>query len=377
MKKVFLAFLSLLVITLVGWGVYAILGNTKKDQVADIPDAAEPGQNLLPTQSGETFTALSEGVAIGSSLDATGDALFYISPDTRYVQKIDLATGTTEPIGVLNFTPTKAFWSPDHTQVLAEARQDNARQWYLLSLATRTELPLKKGLESPAWINNGTNIFYKFYSPDPPERSLNVSNPDGSSWKKLAATDVPFLDVAPLGTSGDLLLWNRGSALEETLLRAINTATGEVSTVFSGKYGAEYLPSPDGSRVLISHIDQKNGRELTLATINRTGGEYRSLGIPTLIPKVTWSKSGSSLYYAEPAPLPSGATLPNDYYGSLRTKDSFWRIDLETGNKQPVVPLEKITQSIDATDLVVDEEEQFLYFTNRYDGRLYKLFIEQ
>ncbi len=377
MKKVFLSLLSLFVVTFVAWGVYAFLGSTKKDQAADIPDPAAPGQNLLPNQSVETFTALSEGMVLGPSVDASGEALYYISPDTRYVQKVNLATGTAEPIGVLNFTPSKIYWSPDHTQVLAEERQGQARQWYLLTLATKTELPLKKGMESPAWIDNGTHIFYKFYSPEPPERSLNVSDPDGGNWKKLAVTDVPFLDVAPLGTGGTLLLWNRGSALEESLLRSINTTSGEVTSVFTGKYGAEYLPSPDGSRILVSHIDQKNGQGLTLATINPQGGEYRGLGIATLATKVTWSKDGRSLYYAEPAPLPSGATIPNDYYGSLRTKDSFWRIDLETGNKQPVVPLEKITQSLDATNLIVDEDEQFLYFVNRYDGKLYRLFIER
>jgi hypothetical protein len=69
--------------------------------------------------------------------------------------------------------------------------------------------------------------------------------------------------------------------------------------------------------------------------------------------------------------------MPNDYdQEKFHTADTFWKIDTLTGEKSRIVDLNKIISSYDATDLFFNTDESILFFTNRLDGKLYRIMLK-
>jgi hypothetical protein len=151
---------------------------------------------------------------------------------------------------------------------------------------------------------------------------------------------------------------------------------GERKAIFRGKFGADYLWNKDGSLVLVSNVDTRAGSKMQLAVMNYNGGEYRNLDAPTFVSKCVWSRDGKTVYYSLPGNIPSGAILPNEYdEGKFQTADTFWKIDITDGKKTRIVEAVDIKGSYDATDLFLNSDESFLFFTNKTDGKIYRIML--
>ncbi|PJA87018.1 MAG: hypothetical protein CO141_01710 [Candidatus Moranbacteria bacterium CG_4_9_14_3_um_filter_42_9] len=75
-----------------------------------------------------------------------------------------------------------------------------------------------------------------------------------------------------------------------------------------------------------------------------------------------------------PASIPENAIMPNDYYNaSFSTDDTFWKVDTQTGEKERIVSLDKITEKLDADTLFLNGDESFLFFVNKKDDKLYRI----
>ena len=72
--------------------------------------------------------------------------------------------------------------------------------------------------------------------------------------------------------------------------------------------------------------------------------------------------------------MPEGIVLPNDYFDRpIHTADSFWKMDVETGKRERIIEPENIPGDFDSIDLFLDPNEEFLFFTNRIDNKLYRI----
>ncbi|MDP1619633.1 MAG: hypothetical protein Q8M12_01395, partial [bacterium] len=246
-------------------------------------------------------------------------------------------------------------------------------KFFLYDYAQNKGTQLKDNLDTVVWQNN-EKIFYKYFDAKTQTRTLNFANPDGSSWQKITDLAMKDLLIAPIPRTSLVSFWNKPDAFTETLMQSSPVLGGERKNIVKGKYGADYLWSQDGNSLLVGSVDAKGGSKLQLGVTNSLGGEYRNLGIPTLVSKCTWSKNNKAIYYALPGAIPTEAILPNDYLtDKFRTNDTFWKIDVATGEKSRLVDLENITAAYDAADLFLDPDESLLFFTNKIDGKLYKI----
>jgi len=153
----------------------------------------------------------------------------------------------------------------------------------------------------------------------------------------------------------------------------IGSLGGDVKTVFSGKYGADYVWSPDGKKAAVSFLAQQGKSQMNLGIVTLDGA-YQDLGIPTLASKVVWSKDGKTLYYALAGSIPDGAVMPDDYDSKKFTSsDTFWKVDTTTGQKSRIVETSDIMQNYDASQLFLSPTEDALFFVNRIDGKLYRI----
>jgi hypothetical protein len=175
-----------------------------------------------------------------------------------------------------------------------------------------------------------------------------------------------------------IAFWNEADAYTPTTLQTVPIFGGEVKTIFKDKFGTDYLWSPDGSRLLISHLNERQGKTFQLAIANEQGGEYQALQIPTFISKCVWSDDGKYVYYALPLSIPENAILPNDYMAKkFNTTDTFWKLDVKSGKKTRLIEPKEINGNYDATDLFLAKNNTILFFINRLDNKLYRLDLDK
>jgi Tol biopolymer transport system component len=379
MKKVFYASLGILVLVLIFLGAYNfVFRDNASDPVAD-PEKKEAlkkenQEEKTSPATQEIVSPLNETV-LGVTAGNDG-ALYYYSLDDGSLKKSSLE-GKDKTILLSNLpgTPARLIWSPRKDKVLLFLSQTGGQSlWHFADLGSKTLVPLKPEISRVAWNNLGDKILYQFTDPLTGKRSLNIAAPDGSDWKRIADLGTRDSFIAPVPHSTLVSFWNRSNALEKTSFETVSSIGKNRHVLLTEKFGADYLWSPDGERVLVSTSDQKGGHLLTLNLMNQNGGEYQSLSIPTLVSKAVWSASGKTLYYALPGTLPENAVLPNDYYAKpLYTADTFWKIDLDSGKKTRLVDLKEVTQNFDSADLFLSPSEDALFFTERQTKRLYRI----
>lgn len=379
-KKVFLVSTLLLVFVLLLWGVYVL--SFKK---TNAPAASEnPLESLAKKEEGvpadtkknapQAIVSISDEAAIAPTLSADGHSVKYYSQETGLAYQTDLdgqnkkVLSNKELAGLENI-----FWSPDKNKVISQLKKESGSTFFYYNYSDNSGVKLKDNLDDAVWQNDN-KILYKFYDPKTRERTLNIADPDGANWKKIADLKDKSVSIAPIPKSGLISFWNKPDAYAETALQSISVLSSEQKTIFKDKFGTDYLWNGDGGNLLVSHSDAKGGTKMQLALINARGGEYKNLNIPTFVSKCVWSADHKTVYYALPSGIPDSAVLPNDYQDrKFNTADTFWKVDVESGEKKRLVNLDKITEKFDASSLFLNNDESALFFINRIDGKLNRL----
>ncbi|MCA9364934.1 MAG: hypothetical protein KC736_03515 [Candidatus Moranbacteria bacterium] len=267
-----------------------------------------------------------------------------------------------------------ALWSPDATKAITRLSSDDGDRLFVYDHNTQSSTPLRKGIDFALWSYDGSRILYKYYDSETKERSLNVSFPDGSDWKKIADLSYRLVSVQQIPRSSLVSFWNYPNGFEETKMSVVGISGGDASDVFTSRFGADYLWSPDGLSALVSSIVSRGDERLSLGVINENGGQYRDLGAPTLASKCVWSSNSIYVYCAFPSSVPAGSVMPNDYLSKkFDSRDTFWKIHVATGKKERVVALDEFSDAYDAVNLFLSSSEDALFFTNRSDQFLYRI----
>jgi len=378
MKTFFYISLSLFILTLIFFGVYhfAYRNNPLDPKVGVPSDTAKSDTDFsnkpLPSDPVSKIEAVINEKNIGAV--ALGEQeLAYFSTEGRSLKKLPLESHeSTTLIDNLPGTPVEATWSNSRNQALV-LLENNGLRWHLLTLGNKSVLPLKENLKYPSFSHLGDKIFYQ-YTTESGTASINISNPDGSDWKELIALPLKNVFTAPIPKSSDVSFWNRPNGLEKSFFQATSFSGSNTRTLLLDRFGGDYLWSPDGEKVLVSSTEEKGTSKITLATINKNGGEFTSLVIPTIVSKTAWSLDSKTLYYALPGSLPDNIVLPNDYFSKkLFTADTFWSLNFETGKRERLIEGNDIGIEFDSSSLFLSPKGDALYFLNRRDGKTYQI----
>ena len=378
LKKIFFLSLLLLGISLLTWGVYALSfkntssSNQPKKENSSSSSTANKNNSSLDNSS-HKIIALSSEKVIAPILSKDGLFINYFS-QSGFLYQINLDGSGKRKLSEKSFSPlNQAFWSPDRSQIILKFKNSSDSLAYY-NLLKDNLTPFKKAIDTLVWNANSNKIFYKFFNPQNNERSLNISDPDSSHWRKLIALNYRYLSIARVPRSDFISFWNTGDAYQPTILQTISALGEKSKIIFQSNFGADYLWSPSGNQVLVSHSDVKGGHKIELAIMNYNGGEYINLGIPTFVSKCVWSKDNQTIYYALPGEIPAEAILPNDYQKQeFNTTDTFWKVNLKTGEKSRLINPKNIQKKYDVSQMFLNQDESLLFFVNRLDGKLYRL----
>ncbi len=381
MKKVFIISVILFGVTLLIWGVYnfafkksdnSVMTTTQKEQqVVQLPKT----NPVVVVTKPEKIVPVSKEPVLGAVADKKTEKISFYSALDGTVWQID-----TDGLNLIQTASVKlsglvgANWSPDKTKVLTTFNKDGKNIFFTYDNVKKVGVQLKENLDSVVWDGLGGKIIYKYYDAKTKKRSLSIANPDGSDWQTIIG-DIPFrkISMSAVPLTSVVSFWNFPSASEESVLQLVSSAGGEVKNIFKGQFGGDYLWSPDGSQALVSSLKDKNEKTLMLGLVSFQG-EYRELGIPTMVSKCVWSIDGKNIYCALPGGIPTGSIMPDDYQSKkFTTNDTFWKINTVTGSKERIVELTDINDVYDVATPFLSSTEDSLFFINRLDGKLYRV----
>ena len=375
MKKIFI-FSSLgLALLLFFWGVYALVFKPAPENSSPTTVTEEKSSPEKKPSSLEKMTILTTESAIAPTLNEDGSTIKYYSQKDQGFYEISF-DGKIRTLLLKKALPglVNIIWSPDKKQAIFKIKPTPAT-WYfvLFNFSTQKETTLGDNIDDIFWQNNN-KIIYQYFDAATKLRTLNLSDPTGSNWKKIADLNFTPVFSSSIPQSGLISFWNNPDAYTESFLKSASLVSGESKSIFQGKFGADFLWNSSGNLILTSHSTERAGKKIQLAVMNNNGGEYKNLEIPTLTVKCAWSKDNKTIYYALPASIPENSILPNDYFSNkFNTTDTFWKVNVLTGEKSRLIDLDKISAKIDSIDSFLNSDESLLFFTNRIDGKLYQI----
>lgn len=376
-KRIFLSSSIALLVVLMFWGIYSL--SFKKPSEQSTPSATKnqtDTANIEPIKDLPQISAITDEAVLAPTFSADEKKIEYYSKTTGKAYRIDIDGTNKQIISNTDLVGLSAIlWSSDKSKVISRYDQNNRPSFFMYDYEQLKGSGLSSNTLNAAWYQSN-KIFYEYFDQKSKLATLNIANPDGSNWNKII--DLPFqnVSIAPIPKTGLVSFWNKQDSFTETLMQATPVVGGEKRDLLKEKFGADYLWSLDGNNLLVSHVVEKGSSKLQLALLNSLGGEYKNLGIPTMVSKCAWSKNNKLIYYALPGSIPDGTVLPNDYIsGKLNTTDTFWKLDTATKESSRLIELDKIKDKYDATNLFLNSDESILFFTNRVDGKLYRIDI--
>jgi hypothetical protein len=381
MKKIFIISGSALAVILFFLAIYN-LAFQKKGQGDNLDQkniTAEDTKNGIISSTNvknSPITSVTEAGVFGTFIDKSNKQLLYYSIINGIVWQLDDEGKNPEQLSsVILKNIVGAQWSPDRSMVITKFNREGKNVFYLYNYLTKASTQLKDGIDVIVWDGLGKKIIYKYFDAASKKRSINMANPDGSNWQVLV-NDLQIKDtsIAQIPLSSLVSYWNKPSSKEETQLNIVGVTGSTNKKIFSGRFGADYLWSPDGTYALVSSLKDIGSNKMVIGTIDAYGANYKELELSTLASKCVWSGDSRTVYCAVPGDLQSNYNMPDDYLNNkFFTKDTFWKINAQTGKKELLVQPQDNKESYDATNLLLSSTESNLFFVDRTSNRLYKI----
>lgn len=327
-------------------------------------------------QTSDAIAAVSDSSVFGATLAPDGSTIYYFTSENGQLNQINFDGKLEKVVSTEEFQNIQqVIWNkPKNKAIVKRADGAGKSKFLMLDLAQKSVTPIKNNIDSIAWSGLGDKIIYKYYDAKTKKRTLEVSDPDGKNWRKIADINFFGISISPVPGSSDISFWPSPDAFTASSINLINFSGENKKEILAGRFGADLLWSPDGKTAAVSTADQKGGHKTDLALMNSDGGQFRSLNFPTFAKKCVWSSDSKFLFCSMPGNIPETAILPNDWQeGKIQTADTFWKIEIATGKKDRLIETDKISGSFDALNPFLSQDEKTLFFVNKADGKLYKL----
>ena len=335
---------------------------------AKTPDSAK--------QTSDAIIAISDSTVFGAILAPDGNTIYSFAGENGQLNQIDLAGKLQKVISTEEFRDIQSIlWNKLKNRAIVKRENGPGKsRFLLLDLTQKIVTPLKDNIDSVAWSGLGDKIIYKYYDSKTQTRNLNISDPNGSNWRKLADIGYFSAEISSIPGSSDISFWPSPDAFISSSVNLIGFGGENKKEIMKDRFGVDLLWSPDGKTAAVSSTDQKGGKKTDLAIMNSDGGQYRALNFPTFAKKCTWSADSKFLFCAMPGNIPESSILPNEWQnGTVQTADTFWKIEIATGKKDRLIETDKINGSFDALNPFLSQDEKTMFFVNKTDGKLYKL----
>ncbi len=344
----------------------------------------EPMFKQLSKESVAGFTTISNG---GKTL------VRYVLRENGNVHEIDVKTGVDTQL--TNTTIPRIyeafFGNQGNTVILRYLRHDYTTDTIVTYLGDiqpatdgQTVGSLKKSTDvlpdnitAVSISPNGTNMLYLRTIPE------GISATIVSLGAFLSPREVfrnSFREWAPqLFDNGTILLTTKPSALVPGFSYVYDNVKKTLTRIVREKNGLTTFGDPLGGRILFSENIAGNSLlgiyiEKGAASEEGTINHEAAVSLTTLPEKCAWGPIYRTLYCGS-APNSSRSQLPDDWYqGLISINDMFWKVNTDNTDVTFIAdPKKAIEKNFDVTLPLVDSNEQYLFFVDKYDDSLWSM----
>ncbi len=196
------------------------------------------------------------------------------------------------------------------------------------------------------------------------EKDLKIINLKTNKVQQTEKVNLEDVNVAWIKPD-EIFIIEKPSILIPSSIWSYNLKNKNLDYVFQNEPGLMANWSKDGNLVL------KFNGELSL--VNNKTGQVINLPFMTLPNKCAFSNDNEEkIYCAVPKTIPSSVTLPDDYLkNKFYSQDQIISLTVNPTKMQIILDQTDDLKKLDAVDLMVINDD--LYFTNRYDNKIYKI----
>lgn len=340
---------------------------------------ANTGLPQIDTIAGGGLTLTSEvtdNLTYFSTRSIDGGGLSYYNPEDGKFYRLSPDDLTAYAMSDQKFySVNNVIWSPTKDKAILEY-PDGSKIMYDFTNEKQYTLPSQ--YEDISFAPSGREISFKYVTDDEDQNWLAVANADGTGMQGVEFMhDETDKFAASYSPTGQII----GTFTEST--------SGETQEVYLiGKYGENFKSfkvdgkgfesqwSPNGQQLLYSAHSSKTDYMPSLWVVDASGESIGNnkinIGLNTTSDKCAFSGS-SSVICAVPVGMERGSGPFPELSANL--PDVFYRVDLNTGNKsQLAIPVDQTGGGqYQARDVFVDDNGEYMYFTDAYTGKVYKI----
>ena len=369
-KKIFIISLVFFLVMGIFLLVQFFLFSNKSDSKKSISNSQEVDNDRLLSED----INKSEKGKIEKIINAETKGLWLINGELSYFNQNNFLSASLDgsnknSLATYPFNSvTELSWSFDDKNVIVR----DSGKYYIFNFEKKEAVPFKSDADNLIWGNIGNQVVYKYYDLGTKKRSLNVSDLSGEKWQEITEIPFQFADVKMNPKKEVVALFSKPDSSQETQLFIVDLVKKEKKEVSKKYKGANFEWSPDGTKLLFSYTKDNGKTNLAVMTVeNETVLE---LNFPGLVDKCVWSNDSESIYCANPTFIDSGVVLPDDWSSEKSfSTDTFWQINTATGEQNRVIELNEINEDIDAKNLLLDKNEDYLFFIDRKTEDVFRI----
>lgn len=331
-------------------GQEALLNNSLISRFNKIPEKYSPPTGLFAlSKEGASFPALS----------ADGKELSYYVPRTgeiRAVKTQDLSGGSTL-LSKIQPGAQKIGWASNETLIADYA---DGKIYYDLDSGFSKKLDSK--IKSPVLSKSGDKIAYNYFDENEGVGEIRISDSKLETFKKIMLTRFENWQIGWLNAEKLFLIKPPGENNPAYWLFTLDINAGKLEKVLNAESALEILWSPSGRKLAYSGLNAFIQTGPLYLLDPSSGDNPVEIDVPTGASRCTWSIDNKTLYCATP--------------------DSF--ITLDTSSAIPAAKnIFNPTQgninaaAANASTLLLSSSEDYLFFKDSDDGKLYGLRLNQ
>jgi hypothetical protein len=201
-----------------------------------------------------------------------------------------------------------------------------------------------------------------------------TANLDGSSKKTIFDSPISYWNIS-WPKENIITFTTKPNYGDEGLLYFFNTQTYSMDRILGNITGMSTVVNKDANLVAYSYSINNS---FSLDVYDVTNKISKNLKIATLADKCVWGNNNTKILYCAIPQTIVGDNYPDAWYQGLESfSDNIWKIDIETGAVEEIYQIgSNENASIDAFDLKISLDDQYLTFSDKTDLSLWLLQIK-
>ncbi len=330
-------------------------------------------EKVRAIQQSQRIKPLSDREVLGIGLNQEGDKVIYYDRNTGQAFSISFSGQLWERVSDINISKIlKVIWAPTRDKAIIEHQGSTGFKKFVYDFHSGKKYPLDSHIGAVVFSPDGTKILYHYWNPKK-QSNIAIADYTGANWQSLLPSEM----------SGLRLYWPRrdtlaflapgGAFYGATLYYAKLDFPLLLKPLLNDKGKLEVNWSPSGSKVLYSYQPKASKTATELRLRDLANNTEIALNFPARAHNCIWAQDEKSLYCTV-ATASLLKFLPVQYQKKLSLSgDSFWKIDLASHEFQEAYIPRRGERIYNVSEMVVSGNEDFLFFVNKLDGKLYSL----